>query len=275
MRTGIERGEGVRALERGLDLLRALNRLRAATVLDLARATGLKRPTIYRLLASLQSGGLVARDEADRYRVTQRVLTLSDGYDDDEWVRAIARPVLTALGRDVAWPTSLFTFDAGRMLVRATTHHESALSVDHGMAGQRLPMLKTAAGRAYLAFCPEKERSAIVLLLASSDDPADRMIREPRRIASLLRTVRNDGFATQSREINRQTASFSVPILAPSSSVLGCVSMIWIASALTVPQSVARYRERVQRAADEIADAYGSALRAAQGEPATDASSKR
>lgn len=253
---------GVRALERGLDLLMALGRLRSASVIDLAQATGLPRPTIYRLLETLQSAGLVARNEADRYRLTQRIRMLSDGYDEEEWVGGIARPVLEALGREVAWPISLFTFDAGRMLVRETTHHQSALSVDYGMVGQRLPMLKTAAGRAYLASCPEKERSAILLLLAGSDDPDDGMIRDPRRVAGLLRAVRADGYAVQEREINSRTASFSIPILAPpvpaasGSRVLGCVSVIWIASALTVEQSVRRYGPLVQRAATRIAEAW-------------------
>ena len=265
-----ERQKGARALERGLDVLWALNRLRSATVLDLAGATNLPRPTVYRLLASLQAKGVVARNEADQYRLTQRALTLSDGYDEDEWISAVARPVLTALGREVAWPVSLFTFDAGRMLVRATTHHESALSVDHGMVGQRLPMLRTAAGRAYLAFCPEKERSAILLLLASSGDSDDRLIREPRRVAALLGSARRDGYASQVREINRQTASFSVPILMPvrsgpaeqhaarSRAVLGCISVIWIASALTVQQGVGRYGASVRRAAEQIASGCGA-----------------
>ena len=248
---------GVRALERGLDVLWALNRLRLATVLDLSRATGLARPTIYRLLETLQAKELVARNEAEQFRLTHRALTLSDGYDDDEWIGAIARPVLTALGQDVAWPTTLFTFDAGRMLVRATTHHDSPLSVDHGMTGQRLPVLRTAAGRAYLAFCPEKERNAIVLLLASSDDPDDAPIRDPRHLAATLRAARTNGYATQVREINRQTASFSVPILTrPAGSLLGCISVIWIARALTVPQSVERYGAPVMQAAARMAALY-------------------
>ena len=128
----------MRALERGLHLLEALGRLRSASVVELARATGLPRPTIYRLLETLQEAGLVARNEAELYRLTQRVRALSDGYDEEEWISGVARPVLEALGQEIAWPVSLFTFDAGRMLVRETTHHRSALSVDHGMVGQRL-----------------------------------------------------------------------------------------------------------------------------------------
>ena len=258
MERGGEASRTVRSLERGLAVLLALNRLRSASVLDLAAATRLPRPALYRLLATLEGAGLVARDGmAERYRLTQRVRMLSDGYDEEEWISAVARPVLEELGREVAWPLSLFTFDDGRMLVRETTHQQSALSVDRGMVGQRLPMLKTAAGRAYLAFCPEKQRNAIVLLLAHSDDPADRAIRDPRRIAAVLRAVRHDGFATQIREINPKTASISVPVLT-GSGVLGCVSVIWIASVLAVDQAVRRYAAPLRDAAARIALARGA-----------------
>ncbi len=256
----------VRALERGLEVLLALGRLRSATVVALARATGLPRPTLYRLLETLQAAGMVARNESEHYRLTQRVRALGDGYDEEDWITRIARPALAALGEDVAWPVSLFTFDAGRMLVRETTHHQSALSVDYGMVGQRLPMLKTAAGRAYLAFCPEKERSAIVLLLASSDDPDDSTIHDWRRVAGVIRTARVDGYATQQGEINRRTASFSMPIAMPGPSprVLGCISVIWIASASTTGRIVQRYGARVRQTTVQIAAACGLATAGAR-----------
>ena len=58
--------------------------------------------------------------------------------------------------REHVWPVSLFTFEAGKMLVRDTTHRVSALSIDYGMVGRRMGMLRTAGGLAYLAFCPGK-----------------------------------------------------------------------------------------------------------------------
>ncbi len=201
-----ERASTVRSLERGLAVLLALNRLRSATVLEIAAETRLARPTIYRILETLRGAGLVARSGmAEQYRLTQRVRALSDGYDEEEWISGIARPLLKELGREVTWPLSLFTFDDGRMLVRETTHEQSALSVDHGMVGQRLPMLRTAAGRAYLAFCPEKERSAIILLLAHSEEIEDRAIRAGSRRCCAPRG-RMDSPRNGARSIRRRRA---------------------------------------------------------------------
>ena len=67
------------------------------------------------------------------------------------------------------------------MLVRDTTHRLSALSIDYGMVGRRMGMLRTAGGLVYLAFCPDNERKVILDLLAQSDDPEDQEARETQR----------------------------------------------------------------------------------------------
>ena len=52
---------GVRSLERGLALLIAMNRRKLPSVVELARDTRLPRPTVYRLLETLNHAGFVTR----------------------------------------------------------------------------------------------------------------------------------------------------------------------------------------------------------------------
>src|SRR5208282_4928136 len=98
------------------------------------------------------------------------------------------------LTRQVVWPVALMTFEQGRMLVRETTHEASTLSIDHGMVGRSLPLLRTAAGRCYLAFCPPGERRAILDMLSRSKAPEDRGAREAQRLARLLEAIRGKGY---------------------------------------------------------------------------------
>ncbi len=224
----------VRSLERGLALLVAMNRRKLASVAELAQDVRLPRPTVYRLLDTLSRTGFVARESAtDRYRPTHGVRALSDGFVDDEWIGEIAAPLMAEFTRDHVWPVSLFTFEAGKMLVRDTTHHLSSLSIDYGMVGRRMGMLRTAGGLAYLAFCPDNERKAILGLLALSDDPEDQPAHENQRLSATLQAIRLKGYAVQDRVINPKTASISVPIKA-GRRIHGCVSLIYIASALTL-----------------------------------------
>lgn len=56
--------EGVRAFKRGLDVLREVNRSGGIRAGDVARALDLPRPTVYRLLETLEELGYIARDSA-------------------------------------------------------------------------------------------------------------------------------------------------------------------------------------------------------------------
>jgi IclR family transcriptional regulator, mhp operon transcriptional activator len=102
----------------------------------------------------------------------------------------------------------------------------------------------------YLAFCPDNERRAILDMLDHSPASEDQF--DARRLAALLRRIRVSGHALQDREINPRTSGISVPIC--GTRVLGSVSMIWIASALTLDEAAQRYHEPLQTLAARIAD---------------------
>jgi IclR family transcriptional regulator, mhp operon transcriptional activator len=236
-RSSEARGGGVRALERGLALLLAMNRRKLPSVVELAHDTRLPRPTVYRLLETLDRAGFVTRSSpADRFCLTPKVRSLSDGFLEDDWITEIAAPLMAQFTRDLVWPAALTTFEQGRMLVRETTHEASVLSIDHGMVGRTLPMLRTAAGRCYLAFCSASERRAILDMLARSKVPEDRAAREKERVSVLLDAIRVRGFAVQDREINPKATGMAVPIRARSR-ILATLSLIWISSALTIAEA--------------------------------------
>jgi len=236
-------------------LLVAMNRRRLPSVVELARDTRLPRPTVYRLLETLSRAGFVTRSRPlDRYCLSRQVRTLSDGFTEDDWIAEVAAPLMAEFTRQAVWPVALLTFDEGRMLVRETTHEASTLSIDHGMVGRRLPMLRTAAGRCYLAFCPERERRAILGMLARSRAADNRGARETQRLDRLLAAIRDKGYALQDREINPKTTGIAVPIKV-GAYVLGCVSLILISSALTIADAEQRLLPLLRATAARIADA--------------------
>jgi IclR family transcriptional regulator, mhp operon transcriptional activator len=247
----------VRALERGLALLLAMNRRRLPSVVELAHDTQLPRPTVYRLLETLSRKGFVTRSSPhDRYCLTSRVRALSDGFAEDDWITEIAAPLMSQLTQQLVWPVALMTFEAGRMLVRETTHEASTLSIDHGMVGRSLPLLRTASGRCYLAFCRPKERRAILDMLSRSRATEDRGARETQRLTKLLDAIHAKGYAIQDREINPKTTGIAVPICV-GTRVLGNLSLIWISSALTIEQAEINFLPMLTSTASRIANAVG------------------
>lgn len=242
----------VRALQRGLDVLEALNRCDGAKAQHLARVVQLPRPTVYRLLETMQTLGYVTRSESDEsWHLTLRVKALAAGFHDDTWVTRIAAPILRALGRDVLWPVDLVTFERDRMVIRETTHPASPFSIDRGMVSVRLPILRVSSGRAYLAFCPADEREATLERLRRSANEDDRPARDRAYVEQMLARTRADGYGSRTEGFNPHTASISVPVTW-NDRVLACITLIWIASALSFDEAVGRYLAPLRRAAGEI-----------------------
>jgi IclR family mhp operon transcriptional activator len=246
-------GEGassVRSLERGLHLLQAMNRAPHASVTQLAREIGVPRSTAYRLLDTLVGLGFVAQDP-DGYSLARGVQTLSDGFIDNAWI-APAWQEMVKLSRSLIWPVSLFTSEAATMVVRRTTHELSSMSIDYGMLGRRLPITETAAGRVYLAFCPAAERELILSMPAAySGNPTalERAIIDER-----LREARERGFETRVGGIVARTGSVAVPVIVDGR-VLCCMSLIFIASAMSIERAIADFEQPMKEAAARIAGA--------------------
>ncbi len=227
-----------RSAIRALAVLRALNDLGSCTALGLSRETAIPRPAVYRVLDALCASGYVQRHPTDeRYRVTHLVRRLSDGYRDEDWVAEIGGPEINKLRQQVVWPTDLATFANDAMYLRETSRLYSPFKIDTSTVGERLPMLITSAGRAYLAFCPKAEREVILANLARSSDPDDLGARDPRYVARIIRQTLSKGYAWRDGEFMPKTASISVPIMC-GERVLATIAITFISSA-TRPAAVA------------------------------------
>lgn len=251
---------GVRSLRRGLDILAEINRSGSARAGDLARKLGLARPTVYRLLETLEETGYVARSASDdRFRVTLLAHRLGGGFDRDARLSQAAGPVLVELGRALVWPVDLVTCEAGMMVVQETTHDRSPLSIDRGMIGTRLPMLRTAAGRAYLAFCAEADRRALIGHLRRIDDGADRPFLAPAALERMIADTVARGYGVRTigdepipHTSATKTSSIAVPIRT-GDVVLGCLTIIWLAKAVEMADAITQFFGPMHEAAAAIA----------------------
>lgn len=247
----------VRGLSRGLALLNALNRLDGgASPTRLAELTGLHRTTVRRLLETLQDEGYVRRSESDdSFRLSMKVRELSEGFRDEQWVSAIAAPLLAELLQEVVWPTDICTLDVDAMVVRETTHRFSRLSFHRSMVGRRLPLLQTATGLAYLAFCEDAEREQILALLARREEPEYRLACDPLALDNLLRKVRHRGYGENFMAWNQEEkiASIAIPLHA-GERLIGCLNLVYVAKAMSIEQAAERYLPALRRTAAKISE---------------------
>jgi len=246
----------MRSALRTLTVLRALNVHNGSTVGHLSLATGISRPALYRILETLREAGYISVDIARKhYCLTMMVRSLAEGFTDEDWVTQVARPALAKLQRKVLWPTDLGTFRDNWMWIRETTRPLSPLTMDRTVAGTRCPILATATGRAYLAFCRDDERARILGNLALSAEPESGFVQNQERLDELFHEVRRIGYAQRYGEPPKESGAIAVPILV-GDRVLGCVNLTFAAAALTPIEAAKKHLVDLQHTADEIEQGF-------------------
>lgn len=250
----------IRALIRGLEALAVLNRRNGATVSEVTSQIKLPRTTTYRILETLSEAGYVFRDPADdRYRLTLMVRGLADGFDDEAWITQIGRPCINDLCREIVWPVTLLSPAGTSMMIRDTTDHASPLAVERFNAGFRLPLLMSASGRVYLAFCQPEHRDALLDILSRSPREEDQLARSRHEVEKILEQARELGYATsvRTRRVSEEVA-MSVPVLI-GDRVLATIAVRFSASAVPLRLAVERFVPKLLDTAQIIRQRFSDA----------------
>lgn len=215
-----ERSDTVSALERGISVLRCFSEEQPVLGhADVARMTGIPRPTVNRLVATLLSMGMLKpAPAADRFMLGPGVVSLARVFLGSLDVRAVARPSMQAMAEELGASVYLAVRDGMEMvLIEACRPRSSMLSARLDV-GSRAPLANSALGRAYLSALPESQRNQLVdsmrLLRGpewSGIEPAmNRAIGESKRL----------GYCLSLGEFHREINSVSVPLIGPDGEVM-------------------------------------------------------
>lgn len=204
----------VNSVCRAFQVLRTVNEQSIATVNSLHVETGIPRPTVVRMLETLMHEGYVVRDNmCGGYRVTKRVAELSEGYSGISRVIEVARPLAIGLTRQIKWPIGLGVIDNDAIEIQYWTGSISPVAHTNTVLGQRPTLLKSAMGRAYLAFCGEAEREYHLARMRRDPD-LDFGREEEEVFRHLLGHVQRAGYAMRDPRVEPfRMTTFGVPIL--------------------------------------------------------------
>lgn len=264
----------INALQRGLVVLEALNMVGRARPSELARATGIDRTTVYRILATLQQQGMVAASESDgAYMLTSRVRRLSDGFTDQDAVIRVVAPALGRLLPDVLWPSDYATFVDGRMVIQETSHRYSAFSIHRRMVGRVRPVLESALGRAVLAASSPGARATLLEVVRAHNPEEAEAASRPKLIRRLVEDFAKLGYAWSIGGTETRMSAIALPVIA-GERVFGAVNIVFFRSALTVDEAARRYLPALRRTVTDIADHVTDALAGGAPSSPQDASSE-
>lgn len=231
----------VQSVVRAIELLQALNRQPVSTIDVLHRQTGFPKPSIVRLLQTLEAKGLVRHaPQPGAYYLTSGVATLSSGYHSEPRVVEAAAQLMDALTKKIKWPLALAVFDGDAVVVRYSTIPNSPLSLLHSSLNMRLSLVSRALGRAYLAFCTREEQAMLLATLEKSDRPEDAPARDRQAIRRVLAEIRKRGYALRDPSVRPVSNTLALPVQERGRPIAS-IGLTWFASTMAPDEAVARY----------------------------------
>ncbi|MGE0237637.1 MAG: IclR family transcriptional regulator C-terminal domain-containing protein [Parvibaculaceae bacterium] len=241
----------MQSLQRGLDVLRAVKSHQPCALHQIHLATGLPKPTLSRILATLERSGVIFRTVDDiRYRMSAMSFLEGGAGDIRALLQEVSAPVLRRLCRDVAWPTDLTVRDGSSMTVLASNRALSPFPIKPSPIGHHPDMLLTAVGRAYLAHASDEEREEILASIRA-EQPKHPLIRDPKRAAEILRETKAQGYGVRSETKRDGFSAIAVPIMR-NGAPAACINLFYYASAVSLRHVVADHLGTLKNAATEI-----------------------
>lgn len=255
----------IQALARGLQVLRVLQEMRAASLHDLHLATGLPKSTLTRILHTCHQSGLVWQRLADGAFLPSHTPHRRTPADDANWLAEIASPILERLCATVRWPSVMSVPRLDYMEVIETNSRRAYFDeLPERPVSFRANLLRSASGRAYFAYCPEQEREAVLRRLRERETAGHELAHDPAAVRRVIETTRRRGYSLRAADFGGDYArtrdevddgrnSIAMPIIVDGQ-VLACVNLTWRKAAMTVRQITQQHLADLRSAVAAIQD---------------------
>jgi IclR family mhp operon transcriptional activator len=242
----------VRSAARVLQVLEALSIQGTAELAALQQATDLPKSTIARLLQTLVDAGYVRHvSRRAGYTVTERVLRLSAGFAHSDAVVSLTQPLLNDFTAKYKWSAGMTTFHRGALRLRYSTFSRSPIAASIPGLDRRVPLLTSAHGQVYFAFCSAVERSLILKTLRKSPHLANQPARDQRGVNLMVQDVRRKGYSLRPATPRDPVMGLALPILYDGTAV-ATIGVRFFRSAVSPDEALSRYLAPLKAIADAV-----------------------
>jgi IclR family KDG regulon transcriptional repressor len=193
-------------------------------VTDLAASLGLGKSTVSRLLATLASEGFVVKDpETQKYRLGLTILHLNTIVTSNLEINRESLPILQRLVNEIGETAHIAVMDGLDVvyLNRVECKHPVQI-LSH--VGRRNPVHCTSSGKVILAH--QEENLIEQVIEKGLEKYTLKTITDPNDFRSILKTVKEQGYAISIEELREGVASVAAPIRDYTGKVVYAVSVI-------------------------------------------------
>ncbi|MEV0470782.1 IclR family transcriptional regulator [Streptomyces prunicolor] len=217
------RDHSVQSVDRAVSILQVLATRGPSGVTEIAEELGIHKSTVFRLLATLESRGLVEQDtERGRYRIGYTMVELAAGASKVNDLSLLSRPVCQELAAAVGDTVNVAIHD-GHDVITVDQAIGAAVIASIDWVGRRAPLHATAAGKLFMAHMTPDQVAEIFAEGAEKYTP--HTIVDPTTLAAALETIRERGYATTSEEHEIGLAAIAAPVRALDGKVIAAVTL--------------------------------------------------
>jgi IclR family pca regulon transcriptional regulator len=212
--------------------------------------TGLSRAAVRRCLYTLCKLGFAGTDEAQRYSLRPKMLTLANTYTASSTLANAAQPILERMSAQHGESFSVATLDGEEIVYIARSTVTRVMAVDLHI-GSRLPAFCTSMGRVLLAYLPQDQLEQY-LAKVHLVQYTPKTMNSVEKLRLALRNVRRNGYALCDQELEVGLRSIAVPVQAPNGRVVATVNLSGHAPRMPMLEMQTRFLPPLRAAAAEL-----------------------
>jgi DNA-binding IclR family transcriptional regulator len=203
------------ALARGIHILQAFSATAPElSARELMAATGLPKPTLFRLVTTLCEAGLLRYDEVTgRFQPAPGLARLASPLLARAHIRQLAFAPMQALADRMRAQVTL-GLGAGMDLVFIELAQAKECETVRPPMGSHISLSRTASGRAYLATLPAEPCQRFLDATQAGDSEHGAWLAD--RLAEARRDLSERGFCLSHGDLHRQLETVAVPVRSPA-----------------------------------------------------------
>ncbi len=215
----------IQSVAHALDLLEEFSgEVNELGVTELSRRLKLHKNNVFRLLATLESKGYVEQNKiTENYRLGLKALELGQRYIKQVGLIKQARPFLEEVVDRVGETTYLGIMRDGYAIYLDAAEADRTVRVV-SRVGLRLPAHCSAIGKAQVAFLSESELERI-FPSKTLERFTENTITDRDELFEHLERVREEGYALDNEEYEREVRCVGVPVFDYTGRVVGGISV--------------------------------------------------
>ncbi|MCM5569995.1 IclR family transcriptional regulator [Burkholderiaceae bacterium FT117] len=226
------------AILRAMRVLEAIAACHAPPQLaEICKAVDLPKPTVFRILSTLEHAGLVGREPGSkRYHCGPRMNQLAGEVLMTSPARSARRAILEELVEQVGETCNLTIANGNTVLCldRVETSWPLKITIT---AGTTVPIHSSASGKLFMAHMPRRSRERLVRQLPLVRN-TPHTLTDPSRLFEEFEKIRQQGYSTEREEYLSGIFAMAVPVHDADGRVAAAVSIHAPVSRLPMDEAV-------------------------------------